>query len=314
MFDLESYIQKNFFKIAVSGAGVTFLSIFIAMLFIGSLLASNSNSEVEDSVDVNGDSVYEAGVKKYNQEPTYMTSVLNIQKSIYDETGIIYSMYDILYADILIKGNNAYENLPLSFGLDEAISCSERLSSDSYCFENPKYESKWRKEHNIQLQVIEYGIENPFDNEVVITAGFGKYDQTDDGTLEDHHGVDLVGITDKTINSPSKPTTVNAEHDGCVNDTSLTSCGLMQLGNAVILEYDNPIEIDGKKHKIYSQYGHLESNNVSTGDKLPNRTKVGSEGSTGLSTGSHLHLTYGGYENGTKYYVDPFLFLIPKAN
>lgn len=54
-------------------------------------------------------------------------------------------------------------------------------------------------------------------------------------------------------------------------------------GNYVVLEH----KISGKI--IYSFYAHLSSYNVRSGDKVAKGTKIGVVGSTGNSSGPHLH-------------------------
>lgn len=56
----------------------------------------------------------------------------------------------------------------------------------------------------------------------------------------------------------------------------------------------------------YTRYGHMASLNVSGGEELPAGTIIGYVGSTGYSTGPHLHLEYMvRSEDGGYTYVDP---------
>ncbi len=56
---------------------------------------------------------------------------------------------------------------------------------------------------------------------------------------------------------------------------------------------------------IETRYGHLHKILVKKGDTVDYRTKIGLVGSTGRSTGAHLH--YEVRVNGTN--VDPFKFI-----
>lgn len=63
-------------------------------------------------------------------------------------------------------------------------------------------------------------------------------------------------------------------------------------GNCVILQHDE---------NIYTLYGHFSSLAVTEGDVVQKGQVIGYVGSTGDSTGNHLHLEY--WVNGE--YVDP---------
>lgn len=68
---------------------------------------------------------------------------------------------------------------------------------------------------------------------------------------------------------------------------------LTLTGNTIIIEHGAG---------LYSHYYHLDSLNVSKGDNVNSNTIIGTIGTTGFSTGPHLHFGY--YLNG--FYVDPF--------
>ena len=53
-------------------------------------------------------------------------------------------------------------------------------------------------------------------------------------------------------------------------------------------DYGNYIEID-HGNNIHSFYGHLNSYNVKAGDLVKQGQEIGKVGSTGRSTGNHLH-------------------------
>ncbi len=68
------------------------------------------------------------------------------------------------------------------------------------------------------------------------------------------------------------------------------------LGNHIAIEHDNGIK---------TVYAHLQSMQVSQGDEVRAGDVLGTMGSTGRSTGSHLHIE--SYVNGVA--VDPMIFL-----
>lgn len=103
-----------------------------------------------------------------------------------------------------------------------------------------------------------------------ITSKFGY--RTDPKTGKQnafHNGIDLAVPLNTPIKSPM-PGTVDA----------VTSGG--DGGNQVILKHDN-----GYK----TGYAHLNKPMVKKGDKIKHGDVIGLSGSTGKSTGPHLHLT-----------------------
>jgi murein DD-endopeptidase MepM/ murein hydrolase activator NlpD len=92
------------------------------------------------------------------------------------------------------------------------------------------------------------------------------------GTL--HQGFDLVGIGDKCLYSPVYGTVVRAGWENPKN----TKQG---WGRRVVIRIG--------KTRLYMYFGHLSSIAVRTGQAVAPGDLIGIEGSTGHSTGSHLH-------------------------
>lgn len=93
-----------------------------------------------------------------------------------------------------------------------------------------------------------------------------------DGTY--HQGYDLVGIGDKYIYSPVYGTVIRAGWE----------CAMLPrkgFGQRVVLRVGCT--------DYYMYFGHLSQINVAAGQKLKPGDLIGVEGSTGHSTGSHLH-------------------------
>jgi murein DD-endopeptidase MepM/ murein hydrolase activator NlpD len=98
-----------------------------------------------------------------------------------------------------------------------------------------------------------------------------------------HTGVDMVG---------PRGTAIYAAMDGTV-----TAAGWDNT-------YGNYVRI--RHHSGYSTlYGHMDSISVSVGQRVTTRTRIGSLGNTGLSTGPHLHFTV--FKNGKT--VNPRLLM-----
>ncbi|MGM9949039.1 MAG: M23 family metallopeptidase, partial [Lysinibacillus sp.] len=101
-----------------------------------------------------------------------------------------------------------------------------------------------------------------------LTSGYGWRDL---GGAENHYGIDIAN---------SSGTPIVAAADGIVSFAG----PLSTYGNAVMITHS----IDGQ---IYtSLYAHLSSFNVSVGTRVSKGTKIANMGSTGRSTGPHLHL------------------------
>ena len=92
------------------------------------------------------------------------------------------------------------------------------------------------------------------------------------GTL--HQGFDLVGIADKCLYSPVYGTVVRAGWENPKN----TKQG---WGRRVVVRIG--------KTRLYMYFGHLSSIAVRAGQTVAPGDLIGIEGSTGHSTGSHLH-------------------------
>ncbi|WP_048601606.1 peptidoglycan DD-metalloendopeptidase family protein [Rubeoparvulum massiliense] len=95
----------------------------------------------------------------------------------------------------------------------------------------------------------------------VITSGYGYRW----GSM--HKGIDISGVKDKTIMASDNGTIVEAGWKG-------------GYGNAVVIDHGNGTR---------TLYGHLSSINVKKGQVVEKGQKIGVMGSTGNSTGTHLH-------------------------
>lgn len=111
-----------------------------------------------------------------------------------------------------------------------------------------------------------------------------------------HGGLDLVGADGSDI--------INV-YDGEVVVSMLSS----SYGNTVVVKHNIDINSDGNMEIVYTRYAHMkETPFVSVGDVISRGTILGHQGSTGNSTGSHLHfeLSVDNYFSGK---IDPAEFL-----
>ena len=127
----------------------------------------------------------------------------------------------------------------------------------------------------------------PYKGEVRVSSPFGW--RMLFGKRVYHKGVDLVG-TDKTV---------RAVVGGVVGQSIIITDPQNRTS-----EWGNYVRVDGEDGRLY-YYCHLSKRLVSRGDKVSVGDALGVEGSTGKSTGSHLHFEV--RENGNS--IDPTAIL-----
>jgi len=103
--------------------------------------------------------------------------------------------------------------------------------------------------------------------EGVLSRGFGMHTDPFTGVYQPHNGIDIAG---------PKGTPIFATADGIVYFAGYQN----KLGNTVIIQHGNNI-------KTY--YGHLSKLLVTKGQRVSRYDKIGEMGTSGYSTGSHLH-------------------------
>jgi murein DD-endopeptidase MepM/ murein hydrolase activator NlpD len=136
-------------------------------------------------------------------------------------------------------------------------------------------------------------IQWPFVGTVPISYGFGPRSACSFCSTY-HLGVDFT---------PGSGVPIQAITEGVVSEVNLDSGG---LGNHVIIDH----VVNGQR--VQSVYAHMQwgSIKVAVGQPVSVGTIVGLVGSTGASTGAHLHLEI--HIDGTP--IDPFAWLKANAN
>ncbi len=121
-----------------------------------------------------------------------------------------------------------------------------------------------------------------------VGARWGSYHQGMD--IMGNHGMDIVA---------SDAGTVIRTNESCTHDYGKTaSCGCGGgYGNYVIIDHGND---------FITLYGHLTEVDVEVGQKVKQGEVIGKMGSTGFSTGDHVHfeIRYQGYIVNPAYYVN----------
>ena len=128
--------------------------------------------------------------------------------------------------------------------------------------------NSWKKLDQLQDGVIAVPSDKPVKMNVEFTSGFGVRSDPFHAGAAMHPGIDLAG---------SYGTPIYATADGTVLRAGWNSGG-----------YGNLVEIDHGRG-ITTRYGHMSAILVRPGDHITRGQQVGRMGSTGRSTGNHLH-------------------------
>jgi len=124
---------------------------------------------------------------------------------------------------------------------------------------------------------------NPISASYRLTSRFGPRSDPFTGVASNHTGIDMAC---------PKGTPISATMSGKVVYVGWSNV----FGNYVIINHGNGYQ---------SLYGHMSKATCKTGQTVNQGTKIGLVGSTGYSTGNHLHFTV--YKNGKL--VDPLLLI-----
>lgn len=109
----------------------------------------------------------------------------------------------------------------------------------------------------------------PVGGKYELSAGYGN---SGGRWAHKHSGQDFAVPTGTSVKAVHGGTVVKAGPNGAGDGSS--------YGNAVVIKHDN---------NTYSQYAHLSSVKVKAGQKVHTGQQIGKSGSTGNSSGPHLH-------------------------
>ena len=104
-----------------------------------------------------------------------------------------------------------------------------------------------------------------------VTFGFGDKSKKLGDKRPSHEGIDIRAALG---------TVVRAAGDGKVVDATSRYKGKKSWGNVVVIDHG---------HGLVTRYAHMDSFSVKKGDRVKAGDKIGAVGSTGKSTGPHLH-------------------------
>jgi len=100
-----------------------------------------------------------------------------------------------------------------------------------------------------------------------VTSDFGDRDDPYTSQKTPHAGMDIAAPHGKAVEAPAEGTVLFAGVEG-------------GYGNVIVVDHG---------HGIRTRYGHLSRLMVKAGEKVKRGQQMGAVGSTGRSTGSHLH-------------------------
>jgi len=126
---------------------------------------------------------------------------------------------------------------------------------------------------------------------VTVNSNYGIRIHPITGEVSNHQGVDLACSSPESIYAAKDGRVVFAEFPG--------SSPLNTYGNIVVIQHEN---------NLYSAYAHLSKVVVEVGHEIRQMEVIGQCGSTGRSTGDHLHFEiHAGTMFGTR--VNPTMYL-----
>jgi murein DD-endopeptidase MepM/ murein hydrolase activator NlpD len=128
--------------------------------------------------------------------------------------------------------------------------------------------NSWKKLDQLQNDVIAIPSDKPIQAAVTFTSGFGVRSDPFHAGAAMHPGIDLAG---------AYGTPVYATADGTVLRAGWNNGG-----------YGNLVELDHGRG-ITTRYGHMSAILVHEGEHVTRGQQIGRMGSTGRSTGNHLH-------------------------
>lgn len=134
-----------------------------------------------------------------------------------------------------------------------------------------------------QSRTLQGGLIWPCPSSSRITSTFGSRESPTEGASSNHKGIDIGASSGAKVIAAASGQVVIATYSA-------------SAGNYVMISHGS---------SVYTVYMHLSSIAVSEGQEVPQGQTIGAVGSTGYSTGPHLH--FGVRKNGN--YVDPMSYV-----
>lgn len=191
----------------------------------------------------------------------YIRSSLNISTDISEAKAFAKDIYQKSGIEKIYKEKNDDENLEQTNEAKIPVENEvfEDTQEDKTVIEYPQEDVKISNEN------VMPAFANPTQGE--ITSAFGTRIHPITGAQNTHTGIDIAGILDQTVISAAEGTVIK-----CAEDNN--------NGKYIIIKHTGGYT---------SAYAHLNKICVTEGEWVDNNTKIGQMGSSGVSTGVHLH-------------------------
>ncbi len=173
---------------------------------------------------------------------------------------------------------------------EQARIAAEKAAAEAAAREAARKAAEAKKSTAVATSSASYGshgsvngiaISNPLKTSPLITSRFGERSSSRSSS---HTGLDLAVSLGTSIYPIASGTVVTASYQG-------------SYGNMIVIDHGNGVQ---------SYYAHCNSINVSVGESVTTDTVIGTVGSTGNSTGPHLHLEI--RINGVAYNPQNYLY------
>lgn len=244
------------------------------------------NNEDENIELVALDSVPEYSLAIVNKNvKTNEQTILNTLKLKSDVTYKMYAVTlngeDKAYVDTLDEAKEKVAELTENYGdelVESEFGVREVYTDNKFEYKNMKYATITKFTDNIESEIKKQKEEAAIRNGNVLN-GIIFYNAPVSGTITSRYGVN-ESVRDHThkgidIGAPNG-TTIVAPADGVVKSASY--CG--GYGNLIVIDHGEGVE---------TYYGHCSKIYVSAGQTVTTGEAIGAVGSTGHSTGNHLH-------------------------
>lgn len=293
--------------------------IAVAIIILVSIVLIKSNYKIAYKVTIDGEFVgyiedqdkfaYKVANEVLNKEdenielvtlesiPEYSLAIVNKNETINEQTilnilklksDVTYKMYavtlngeDKAYVNTLDEAKEKVAELTENYGdeLEESeFGVREVYTDNKFEYKDMKYATITKFTDNIETEIKKQKEEAAIRNGKVLNSVI-FYNTPVSGTITSRYGVNesVRDHTHKGIDIAARNgTTIVAPADGVVKSASY--CG--GYGNLIVISHGDGVE---------TYYGHCSKMYVSAGQSVTAGEAIGAVGSTGHSTGNHLH-------------------------
>ena len=255
---------------------------FMANSFYGDL--SKNNQELDDSSQIKQiikatiPKDYKDNFIKISRSKTILETINDISRQRIENLSKILSLTKLrLFKDIAFDTNDKEKIKEISLNINEKLIKNQGgpfFSDQDFDIFSNKNEALFNSEGQNYVQILsnleKFIMHAPLGvpmREYYISSGFGKRRDPITNRRSQHKGTDFVGRKNTKVISPSFGVVRFAKRFGA-------------YGNTVVISHGYNIE---------TLFGHMKKINVKKGQIVKKGDIIGKQGSTGRSTGDHLH-------------------------